>query len=158
MESAGAGRIIEGYLQILQTVGELLPFGVPDSLLAHPREEIRRALREAASASGGSGLLLNAGVNLGDLRTAYQSLASFLPYDEAHAAARLHHAMQRGDYAFLSTAAAQAASGLARRIEQEASRLAREFDALLGAPADPLLAEVDAFLSQFDRKQKTPAG
>ncbi len=152
MGSAKSKRIIESYLQVLGTAGDLLAFGVPESLLADEREQIRQAFREA-----GPGLS-NAGVSLGDLRAAYQSLASFLPYEEANAVASLHHAIERGDYAFLATVAAETATGISRRVEQEAARLAREFDTLLCGPADPLLAEVDAFLSQFERKQKSLAG
>ncbi len=147
-------RIIESYLQVLRAVGDLLAFGAPESLLTHERGKIREALRDTVNAMAGSAGISNTGIGLGDLRTAYQSLASFLPYDEANAAARLHHAIERGDYAFLSSAAADAATGISRRIEQEAARLALEFDALLGEPADPLLAEVNAVLSRLERKQR----
>lgn len=156
MGSAETSHIIDNYLQVLRTVGDLLAFGVPESLLAHEREEIRRAFRDCVKPTDTG--TPNTGVNLGDLRTAYLSLASFLPYEEANAAARLQHAIERGDYAFLSSAAAEAATGISRRIEQEAARLAREFDALLGESTDPLLAEVEALLSQFERKQKSLAG
>lgn len=155
MENTEARRIIDSYLQVLRAAGDLLAFGAPESLLTHEREKIRQALRAAANATAGNADISDTGIGLGDLRTAYQSLASFLPYDEANAVARLRHAIERGDYVFLSSAAADAATGISRRIEQEAGRLAREFDALLGGPADPLLAEVETLLGQFERKQKS---
>jgi len=152
MGSSKSKRIIESYLQVLRTAGDLLAFGVPESLLADPRERIQQAFRDLGP--GLSGLA----VGLDDLRAAYQSLASFLPYEDANAVACLHHAVARGDYAFLATATAHTATAITRRIEQEAGRLAREFDALLCGPADPLLAEVDAFLSQIEEKQKPLTG
>lgn len=151
-------RIIESYLQVLRAAGDLLAFGAPESLLTHEREKIRQALRDAVNAMAENADTSDTGIGLGDLRIAYQSLASFLPYDEANAVARLHHALACGDYVFLSTTAAQTATAITRRIEQEARRLAREFDALLGEPADPLLAEVETLLGQFERKQKSLSG
>jgi len=149
--NAEAKHIVENYLQTLGTVTELLAFGVPDSLLAHERDVIRQSIRDWVRTAGSDGIM-SVSIGLGGLRAAYQSLASFLPYDEANAAARLHHAFERGDYAYLASPAAEAATSRARRIELEASELAREFDALVSGPADPVLSGVDAFLNEFDRK------
>jgi hypothetical protein len=141
----------------LASVTHLLAFGVADSLLAHSRDEIRQAIRAWVGLNAGD-QALHPGVGLGDLRAAYQSLASFVPYEEANAAARLHLAFDRGDYAYLASPAADAAMRRSRRIEQEAGQLACEFDALLNEPVDSVLSEVDAFLNEFERKLAAPSG
>jgi len=156
--TGGAAQVVEAYRNTLATVAHLLAFGVPDSLLGHSRDEIRQSIQELALLTG-AGHMPESATNLAELRAAYQSLASFVPYEEANAAARLHHALEHGEYAFLASPAAELATRLSRRIEQEASQLALEFDAVLGQEhIDPLLAEVDAFLKAFERKPATPSG
>jgi hypothetical protein len=155
--TAEARQIIGQYLQTLGTVSHLLAFGVPDTLLTHKSDEIRQAIRDCAAAAGADGAAPS-NLGLAELRIAYQSLASFLPYEEANAAARLHHAFERGDYTFLASPAAELAMNRSRRIERESSELAREFDALVSGPADPVLSEVDAFLNEFDRKLTSLSG
>ena len=90
---------------------------------------------------------------LDNLRTAYQSLASFLPYEEANAAALLQAAFDRGDRTYISSRTAVQTVARAQRIEQEAGALAREFDAFLEHnESDDLLSEIDALLAELGRK------
>lgn len=151
-----ADQIFASYRQTLETVTEQLAFGVSETLLAHRREEIREAIRHLACRVSAGGCL-DPVINREALRAAYQSLASFVSYEDAHAAASLHHALERGDYAFLASPAAETANRISHRIEQESKILAREFDVIRHEPVDPLLAEVEAFLVQFDRKPAQPA-
>lgn len=148
-EPEQAQRLIGEYRQLLQDVGALLPLGVPETLLPADKAVLRAVLqREARSRSG----LFGDPAQLETLRNAYLSLASFLTYEEAHAAARLHAACARGDLGFLSSPAAERAMARSRQIEREAGELVHEFDALLAAEADPLLNEIDGLLADLKRK------
>lgn len=151
VQLATARTIFREYQQMLMGVAHLLAFGVPDALLAHPRDKIRQAILEMArQMTFGS---LEAETHFEDLRTAYQSLASFVSYEDANIAARLQHALERNHFAFLATPEAEAARVLSRRIELEATRLTRQFDTWVSETTDPVLTEVNAVLANFDRKQ-----
>lgn len=141
--------LIDEYRQVLRDVAALLPLGVPETLLPAGKDVLRAALRREAQIRGRQ---FGDTAHTEALRDAYLSLASFLPYDEANAAACLHAACARGDVTFLSSPAAELAMARARQIEREAGELAREFDALRAPAADALLAEIDRFLSDFQRK------
>jgi hypothetical protein len=144
-------RVILGqYQQVLMSVSHLLPFGAPDTLLPHSRDKIRQAIRDVAYQITLKGLETN--IHYEDLRVAYQSLASFVSYEEANIAARLQHALERNQFAFLATAEAESARVLSRQIEREAARLTREFDTWVSEASDPVLTEVDAMLADFERK------
>lgn len=148
---AQASPIVQEYQQVLQDVSALLTLGAPETLLPATKGEIRQALRVVARATSGDGLAGSS--TLDALRTAYLSLANFLPYEEANAAARLQAAFTRGDRAYISSPAGAQTMARAQRIEQEAGALAQEFDALLkDSETDDLLSEIDALLAELDRK------
>jgi hypothetical protein len=146
-----ASRIVQEYQQVLLGVAALLTLGAPDTLLPATKDKIRQALRivARAQASGGSADPMM----LDSLRTAYLSLANFLTYDEAYGATRLQTAFDRGDRPYIASRAAAETVARAQRFEQEASALAREFDALLRhCDADGLLSEIDSFLTEVRQK------
>lgn len=144
-------QLVQEYQQVLQCLSTLLTLGAPETLLPAPRDEIRQALRIVACTTATGGL---AGTAVLDrLRTAYQSLASFLPYEEANAAARLQLAFDHGDRTYISSRAAAQTVARAQRIEHEAGELARELDEFLKHnESDGLLSEIDALLAELDRK------
>jgi hypothetical protein len=148
---AQAGQLVQEYQLIVQGFFTLLTLGAPETLLPAPRDEIRQALRIVACATATGGL--SGPRELDSLRTAYQSLASFLPYEEANAAALLQAAFERGDRSYIASRSAAQTVARAQRIEQEAGELAREFDAFLKHnESDGLLTEIDALLAELDRK------
>jgi hypothetical protein len=148
---AQAGPLVQEYQLILQSFFTLLTLGAPETLLPAPSDEIRQALLTVARATAMGGL---AGTTeLDHLRTAYQSLASFLPYEEANAAARLQVAFDHGNRTYIASRTAAQTVARAQRIEQEAGVLAREFDAFLKYnESDGLLSEIEALLAELDRK------
>lgn len=149
---AAAEQLIAEYADVLQSVTALLATGVPDTLLPATREDIRQAMQVVLRHHAASGLC-SAAIDIDTLRNRYLSLASFLPYDEANAAIRLQTAFERGDRAYLATRAAQQAIARCRQIEQDASVLADEFDAMLRTQeSSDLLSEIDALLAELDRK------
>jgi len=149
---AKAEQLVADYADLLETVSALLATGAPDTLLPAAREDIRQALRTLLRHHAGGGVC-SATIDIDGLRNRYVALASFLPYDEANAAIRLQTAFERGDRAYLSTRAAQHAMARSRQIEQEASQLASEFDAMLRTQeSGDLLSEIDALLAELDRK------
>jgi hypothetical protein len=151
-ELVAAEQLLAEYAELLQSVTALLATGVPDTLLPASREEIRRAMHVVLRRHSASGFC-GADVDIDTLRNGYLSLASFLPYDEANAAVRLHAAFTRGDRAFLATRAAQQAILRCRQIEHDASVLAKEFDDMLRPQeSSDLLSEIDALLAELDRK------
>jgi len=144
-------QLVQEYRQVLQCLSSLLTLGAPETLLPAPSDEIRQALRAVAHATATDGL--TGPTELDNLRTAYQSLASFLPYEEANAAALLQAAFDRGDRTYISSRTAVQTVARAQRIEQEAGALAREFDAFLEHnESDDLLSEIDALLAELGRK------
>ncbi len=148
---AQAGQLVQEYQQVLQAVAALLTMGASETLLPASKDEIRQALRLVARATDTGGLADPTALDT--LRTAYLSLANFLSYEEANAAARLQAAFDRGDRAYISSRMAAQTMERAQRIEQEASALAREFDAFVkDNEADGMLLEIDALLSTLGRK------
>jgi len=139
------------YLEVLGSVAHLLPFGAPEALLPQRRDEIRQAIREVARQFNDRPS--EPGMDMDSLRTAYQSLASFVSYEEANIAAGLQHALERNNFAFLASPEAESARQLSRKIEVEAALMAREFDTWCGALSDPLLTEASNVLIEFSRKQ-----
>lgn len=156
---ARAEQLVAEYAEVLQSVSALLATGAPDTLLPAAREDIRQAIQTLLRHHAGSGVC-GATIDIEGLRNRYVALAGFLPYDEANAAIRLQTAFQRGDRAYLGTRAAQHAMARSRQIEQEASLLASEFDAMLRTQeSGGLLSEIDALLAELDRKlAPTPDG
>jgi len=148
---AQASQIAQEYQQVLQSVTTLLTLGAPETLLPAPKDVIRQALRIVARAAGTGGLAGQTALDA--LRMAYLSLANFLSYEEANAAARLQAAFDRSDRTYLSSRAATQTVARAQRIEQEAGELAREFDAYqVHNESDGLLSEIDALLADLNRK------
>jgi len=149
-------RIFNLYQETLTDISHLLSFGVPRALLKHSREDITHAIRDLAQ-------LIQADwneseISLKDLGAAYQSLASFVPDDDAKIGAKLYRAMKNGDYAVLSSPVADAAAQISRNIELAARGLEREFEEFMRPKDDPLLSEVDAFLNEFERKRAPSSG
>jgi hypothetical protein len=148
---ATAWRLIGNYQSLLESLTVLLPLGVPDSLLPAAMDEIRQAIRVAAQSLLAAGQ--DGAMRLGELRSAYQALASFIPYDEANAAARLQAAFSRGDRQLMASPMAQKVVLRAQRIEREAGELGREFDALAqDRESNALLAEIDNLLASRARR------
>jgi hypothetical protein len=146
-----ACQIAQEYQQVLQDVAALLTLGAPETLLPSPKDEIRQALRIVARNTATDGR--TGSMALDRLRTAYLSLANFLSYEEANAAARLQAALDRGDRTYICSRAATLTVARAQRIEQEAKLLAQEFDAhQKHHESDGLLSEIDALLADLDRK------
>jgi hypothetical protein len=147
---AQAVSLLNEYKKILADFSSLLTLGAPESLLPAPKATLRHAILTLARAH-----LLDP-TDLTDtdiLRNAFVSLATFLPYDEAHTAAQLLAACERGDMKFMASAAAENAMARARRIEQEASALGREFDEWMHAQGPlGLLSDVDTVLAEFNTK------
>jgi hypothetical protein len=147
-------QLVRAYQEVLRTLADQLPFGVPETLLPAKKDIIRRALKKlatSASPSGWSGPTL-----VSELRSAYVALANFISNAEAQEAMRLHQALSRGDRSFLDSDVTARVTARARRIEQEATQLGAEFDHLISdRDASNLLAEIDTFLTEF--KSTTPA-
>ena len=146
-----AQTLAQDYQQVLQSVNELLTLGAPETLLPAAKEEIRQALRRMALTTVSDGLANP--MALDRLRTAYLSLANFLPYEEANAAARLQTAFDRGDRTYIGSPIAAQTMARVQRIEQQASQLALEFDAFLRHnESGSLLSDIDTLLAELDRK------
>ena len=148
---AQARQLVQEYQQTLQDVAALLTLGASETLLPASKDKIRQALHLVARAFATGG---TAEPNtLETLRSAYLSMANFLTYEEANAASRLQAAFDRGDRAYLSSRMAAQTMDRAKRIEQEAIALAREFDAcMMNNESDGILSEIDALLSAYGRK------
>ncbi len=148
--TAQAVSLLNEYMKILSDFSSLLALGAPESLLPASKEELRHIIRTFAKTQ----LLDPADLTDTDtLRTAYVSLATFLSYDDAHVAAQLHAACQRGDMKFMTSAAAERAMARAQRIEQEASALGREFDEWIHVQGPlGLLSEIEALFGEFEAK------
>jgi hypothetical protein len=148
-----AQRLVDEYCQLLTSLNEMLPLGVPDSLLPAPVAEIRAAIVVLAKSQPAS---IPEDTNAERLRTAFLASASFLSYEEANDAARLQRAFAQGDRAFIASPRAARCMARAQRIESDTAALAREYDELVVGPkteTDGLLAEVDQFLAEFGRKR-----
>lgn len=145
-----ARRLVDEYCQLVNRLSEMLALGIPDSLLPAPVSEIRTVILALARTQPGP---LQECATSEKLRSLYVATASFLPYEEANNAVRLHQAFAHGDRAFISSPQATRAMGRARRIESDATRLAQEFDqAVVAMESGGLLAEIDQFLSDFHHK------
>ena len=148
-------QLVRAYQEVLRTLSDQLPFGVPETLLPAKKDILRRALQKlatAASPSGWSGQTL-----VSELRSAYVALANFISTTEAQDAMRLHQALSRGDRAFLDSDVTARVTERARRIEQEAAQLGTEFDNLLSdREASNLIAEIDSFLAEFTPGSPNP--
>jgi hypothetical protein len=144
-----ARRLVDLYCALTESIAAMLTFGAPDTLLPATKDKIRQAFRdvigeESKDASSAS--------RLAGLRSAYISLAAFLPYDEANAAARLKAAFDRHDHGYIASPAAAQAMACVQKIEQEAGTMAKEFDALLDVndeEATNLLSEIDSILAEY---------
>jgi len=141
-------QLISVYQELLRTMSSMLALGVPDTLLPSGTETLRKAICTMV-------LSLNRGAidyteTLGRLRTAYLSLASFIPYEEANAAMQLQTAFAQGNRASLTEDQIEAVMRRGRQIEQEAMLLAKEFDHFAeDREASELLAEIDAMLAGY---------
>ena len=149
-----AGRIVQEYLRVLECVADLLTLGTSSSLLPAARDEVRTAIQVVTR-----NLLRHEspdGMDIDALRTAYLSLASFMSYEEAHAAARLHAAFKRGDQVYIASRVAAQTMHRAQQIEQEASALALEFDALVRQVEDHTLRlEIEHFISDYSARAES---
>jgi hypothetical protein len=146
-----APQLVDEYCQLLTGLSEMLPIGVPDSILPASAVQLREAILSVATSSHGRRTGFS---NPEFLRTAYLATASFLPYDQANEAARLHRAFNEGDQTYISSSAAQRALARARAMESEASTLAREFDRAMAADAsDGLSTEIDTVLAVIGRSR-----
>jgi hypothetical protein len=150
---AQAARIVLEYQLVLQGITALLTMGAPETMLPAPKVRIQQAIRLAVRTSFNGGNDNTA--TLDTLRTAYLSLANFLTYEEANAAARLQAAFDRGDRAYIASPAAARTMARTQGIEQEASALAREFDDFLKQfDSDGLLSDIDNFLVDFSHRNE----
>ena len=151
MDLQQARELVGEYKSVLATVSGLLALGAPDSLLPAPPDQLRHAFRSVIQAVAGDELA--APTDASELRGAYVALASFLSYDEAHAAARLQAAFDSGDRGFIASRQAEKTMARARHIEQDAAGLAQEFDGWLTGDhaSNDVLAEIDRLLARLDR-------
>jgi hypothetical protein len=150
VSTAQAVSLLNEYKKILSDFSSLLALGAPESLLPASKEELQQAIRALAKTH-----LLDPTdlTNTDTLRNAYMALATFLSYDDAHAAAQLRTACERGDMKFMASSAAERIMARAQRIEQEASALGREFDEWIRAQGPlGLLSEIEALFGEFDAK------
>ncbi len=150
MSTAQAAGLVNEYKKILSDFASLITLGAPESLLPASKAELRHAICAVTQAH-----LLDPEdlTDTDTLRNTYVSLAAFLSYDDAHAAAQLHAASERGDMKFMASAAAEQVMLRVHAIEQEASALGKEFDQWLHIQ-DPfgLLADIDALISEINVK------
>lgn len=155
VELAQARRLVEEYRAVIESVATLLATGVPDTLLPAPKDALRQAIlavaRQACAFTPGDT------VTLDRLRAGYASLAGFLPYEQALAAAELIRAGRTGDRHYLNSAEAIRALTRARQIEVEAAHLGREFDRFVCAQHAAEFAGLDAYLELLAKKY-APAG
>jgi hypothetical protein len=91
-------RLVEEFRDIKEGVMQLLATGVAETLLPAPKDNLRQAIlavaRQACAFNPGDT------VTLDRLRACYASLASFLPYDQALAAAEMIRACELGDRSY----------------------------------------------------------
>jgi hypothetical protein len=148
---AQAARIVLEYKLILQGITAQLTLGAAETLLPAPKDTIQQAIRLVVRTSvKGS---TDDTATLDALRTAYLSLANFMTYDEANAAARLQAAFNRGDRTFIASQAAAQTMARTQGIELEASKLAREFDDFLkSSDSDDLLFDIDNIHTDFSHQ------
>lgn len=149
-------RLVEEYRGIKEGVVPLLATGLPETLLPAPKDSLRQAILDVARQA----CAFNPGdtVTLDRLRICYASLASFLPYEQALAAAELMRAAERGDRSYMRSAEAVRAMTRARQIELEAAHLAREFDRFVCQEQTAEFAGLDAYLDALSRKYTPNAG
>lgn len=143
-------QLLDEYKRILSDFCSLLTLGAPASLLPASKQAITQAIRAAAMTH-----VLDSSdlTDMDTLRSAYTALATFLPDDEAYAAAQLHAASERGDMKFMASTAAEQVMARVQRIEQEAAVLGREFDAWIHAQGPlGLLSDVNTLFGEFDTK------
>jgi hypothetical protein len=143
--------LLNEYAGVLGAFRELLLLGAPDSLLPAPKSELRQIIRTIvqARARGAAGA-----TDMALLREAYLSLASFLPYDDAHRAARMHKAYRYGDHKYMASAEGAQVLARARGIESDMSALAKEFDEFIyPLETTDLLADIDALLGKLAANQ-----
>ena len=149
-------RLVEEYRGIKEGVMPLLATGVPETMLPAPRDSLRQAIlavaRQACAFNPGDT------VTLDRLRTCYASLASFLPYDQALAAAELIRASERGDRTYMNSAEAVRAMTRTKQIELEAGHLGREFDRFVCQQQTAEFAGLDAYLDALARKYAPASG
>lgn len=148
--TAPTTRLLNEYKRILSDFFSLLTLGAPESLLPASKEAITQAIRATAMTH-----VLDQSdlTDMDTLRSAYTALATFLPDDEAYAAAQLHAASGRGDMKFMASPAAEQVMARVQRIEQEAAVLGREFDEWIRTQGPlGLLSDVNALFGEFDTK------
>lgn len=149
-------RMVEEYREIKDGVAPLLATGAPDTLLPVHKDVLRQAIlavaRQACAFNPGDT------VTLDRLRNCYASLASFLPYDKALAAADLMRAYTLGDRSFFDSPEALQARARAKQIELEAGHLGREFDRFVCKQQFAEFEGVDAYLESLSRKYASASG
>jgi hypothetical protein len=145
-----AKHLVEEYRQVTAGVAGLLASGAPETLLPAPRDAMRQAI--LAVARQACAFNPEDVVTLDRLRSAYASLASFLPYDQALAATRLVRALETGDRAYMASAEALRAMTRARQIEVEAAHLGREFDRFVCKQHMAEFDGLDAYLDRLAQK------
>jgi hypothetical protein len=145
-----AASLLREYKKILMDFSSLLALGAPESLLPASKEKLQQAIRSLAKIH-----LLDPTdlTDMDSLRTAYMSMATFVSYDDAHAAAQLHAACERGDMKFMASTAAEQVMARAQGIEREASALGQEFDEWINTQGPlGLLSDIDALFNGFDAR------
>lgn len=146
-------QLVNLYQDLLRTMTGMLALGAPDTLLPARAETLRKAIRTMALSLNRSAL--DYVETLGRLRTAYLSLASFISYEEAHAAMNLQQAFARGDRKSMSDEEIEVVMARGRRIEQDAAVLAREFDHFAeDREASELLTEIDLLFAELQRNSQ----
>lgn len=152
-KSVDLGRsrsLVEEYREIKEGVMPLLATGVPETLLPAQKDVLRQAILAVARQA----CTFNPGdmVTLDRLRTCYASLASFLPYEQALAAADLMRASSLGDRSYMNSPEALRALARAKQIELEAAHLGREFDRFVCKQQSAEFDGIDAYLDSLSRK------
>lgn len=146
-----ASQLVDEYLAVLKNIPSLLAVGAPETLLPAPKDEIRLAILALARTSMANDLAETRSVET--LRQACMTLANFISYEEANAAARLRAAFERGDIAYISSKAASQVTRRTQQIEQDCRILAREFDeAVKTDSTGSLMSDLDTLLAEVNGK------
>lgn len=145
-----AKSLIAEYSGILKDLSEMLTLGAPETLLPASKDQIRQSIRDVVGHTPFQNT--SEAAAYAELRTAYMSLANFIPYEEANAAIRLRRAFSVNDRGYLDAPEAHRIMARVRRMEEEAGRLGVEFDRLANSDAWRELDDMDALLSELSHK------